>query len=114
MPIDELELKCVFLTFYSTKKKPCVLKKLPSHRHAWPYLNLAILFKPICITALKTFIYLTFQSYLMKVIPKTHRVYLIRYGEVYSIQVYVIRFVSDLRQVGGFLQFPITIKTATI
>jgi hypothetical protein len=50
----------------------------------------------------------------MKVIPKTHRVYLIRYGEVYSIQVYVIRFVSDLRQVGGFLQFPITIKTATI
>ena len=30
-------------------------------------------------------------------------------GEVYSIQQYVIKFVSDLRQVGGFLwvlQFP--------
>jgi len=55
MHIDELKLKCVFLTFYSTKWKPCVLKKLPSQRHMWLYLNLAILFKPICITALKTF-----------------------------------------------------------
>ena len=39
-------------------------------------------------------------------------------SEVYSIQHYVIKFVSDLRQVGGFLQvlrFPPTIKlTATI
>jgi hypothetical protein len=26
------------------------------------------------------------------------------HGEVYSIQHYVIRFVSDLRQVGGYLQ----------
>jgi hypothetical protein len=26
------------------------------------------------------------------------------YGEVYSIQHYVIKFVSDLRQVGGFLR----------
>ena len=38
--------------------------------------------------------------------------------EVYSIQHYVIKFVSDLRQVGGFfwvLQFPPSIKrTATI
>ena len=38
-------------------------------------------------------------------------------GEVYSIQHYVIEFVSDLRQVGGFLQifqFPPPIKlTAT-
>ena len=38
--------------------------------------------------------------------------------EVYSIQHYVIKFVSDLRQVGGFLQvlrFPAPIKiTATI
>jgi len=38
--------------------------------------------------------------------------------EVYSIQHYVIKFVSDLRQVGGFLrilQFPPPIKlTATI
>ena len=25
------------------------------------------------------------------------------YGEVYSIQHYVVKFVSDLRQVGGFL-----------
>jgi hypothetical protein len=37
------------------------------------------------------------------------------HGEVYSIQHYVIQFVSDLRQVGGFLQFAPPIKlTATI
>jgi len=29
-------------------------------------------------------------------------------GEVYSIQHYVIKFVSDLRQVGGFLRHDIT------
>ena len=37
-------------------------------------------------------------------------------GEVYSIQNYVINFVSDLRQVGGFLrvlQFPPPIKLTT-
>ena len=40
------------------------------------------------------------------------------HGEVYSIQHYVVKFVSDLQQVGGFLQalrFPPPIKlTATI
>jgi hypothetical protein len=40
------------------------------------------------------------------------------HGKVYFIQHYVIKFVSDLRQVGGFLQlllFPSPIKlTATI
>ena len=49
----------------------------------------------------------------MKVIPETHRVHLIRYGEVYSIQVYVIKFVSDFRKVSGFLKllrFPPSIK----
>jgi hypothetical protein len=36
-------------------------------------------------------------------------------SEVYSIKRYVIKFVSDLRQVGGFLRFPTPIKlTATI
>ena len=36
-------------------------------------------------------------------------------GEVYPIQHYVIKFVSDLRQAGGFLWFPPPIKlTATI
>jgi hypothetical protein len=36
-------------------------------------------------------------------------------GEVNSIQHYVIKFVSDLRQVGGFLRFPPPIKlTATL
>jgi hypothetical protein len=39
-------------------------------------------------------------------------------GEVYSIQYYVIRFISDLQQIGGFLcvlRFPSPIKlTATI
>ena len=32
------------------------------------------------------------------------------HGEVYSIQNYVIKFVSDFRQVGGFLRFPPPIK----
>jgi hypothetical protein len=39
------------------------------------------------------------------------------HGEVYSIQHYVIKFVSDLRQVGGFLlalQFPPIKLTATV
>ena len=36
------------------------------------------------------------------------------HGEVYSIQHYVIKFVSDLRQVGGFLQFPPPIKLTTM
>jgi hypothetical protein len=38
------------------------------------------------------------------------------HGEVYSIQHYVIKFVSDLRQVGGFLRillFPPPIKLTT-
>ena len=38
------------------------------------------------------------------------------YGEVYSIQHFVIKFVSDLRQVGGILQvlqFPPPIKLTT-
>jgi hypothetical protein len=33
-----------------------------------------------------------------------------RSGEVYSVQHYVIKFVSDLWQVGGFLRFPPPIK----
>ena len=37
------------------------------------------------------------------------------HGKVYSIQLYVIKYVDDLRQVGGFLWFPLPIKlTATI
>ena len=40
------------------------------------------------------------------------------HGELYSIQHYVVKFVSDLRQIGGFLRifrFPPPIKlTATI
>jgi len=38
------------------------------------------------------------------------------YGEVYSLQHYVMKFVSDLRQVGGFLPvlpFPPPIKLTT-
>jgi hypothetical protein len=31
-------------------------------------------------------------------------------GEVYSIQLNVIKFVSELRQVSGYLQFPLPIK----
>ena len=39
------------------------------------------------------------------------------HGEVYSIQHYVIKFISDLRQVGGFLQvpwFPVPINLTTM
>jgi len=37
------------------------------------------------------------------------------HGEMYSIQHYVIKYVSDLRQVGAFLRFPPPINlTATI
>ena len=37
------------------------------------------------------------------------------HGEVYSTQHYVIKFFSDLRQIGGFRRFPLPIKlTATI
>ena len=36
------------------------------------------------------------------------------HGEVYSIQHYVIKFVSDLRQVGGFLRYPPPKLSATI
>ena len=38
------------------------------------------------------------------------------HGEVYTIQHYVIKFVSDLQQVGGFLRvhwFPLPIKLTT-
>jgi len=35
------------------------------------------------------------------------------HGEVYSIQHYVIKFVSDLRQVGGFLRVLPPIKLTT-
>jgi hypothetical protein len=35
------------------------------------------------------------------------------HGEVYSKQHYVIKFVSDLRQVGGVLRFPPPIKLTT-
>ena len=51
-------------------------------------------------------------------IATTYAISAYRSGEVYSIQHYVRKFVSDLRQVGGFLRvlrFPPTIKlTATI
>jgi hypothetical protein len=35
------------------------------------------------------------------------------HDKVYSIQQYVIKFVSDLRQVGAFLRFPPPIKLTT-
>jgi len=55
----------------------------------------------------------------MQSVPMTNRCeFETRSGEVYSRQLYVIKFVSDLRQVGGFLRvlrFPPPIKlTATI
>jgi hypothetical protein len=37
------------------------------------------------------------------------------HGEVYSIQHYVLKFACDLKQVGGFLRFPLPIElTASI
>ena len=57
------------------------------------------------------------QSVPIAITPKVVSSNLV-HGEVYSIQHYVIKFVSDLRQVGGFLLvllFPPPIKlTATI
>jgi hypothetical protein len=57
----------------------------------------------------------------MQSVPTTTKVVLSSnpaHGEMYSIHHYVIKFVSDLRQVGGFLRvlrFPPSIKmTATI
>jgi len=44
---------------------------------------------------------LFYISYLTKVVCSNPV-----HGEVYSIQQYVIKFVSDLRQAGGFLRFP--------
>ena len=35
-------------------------------------------------------------------------------GEVYTIQHYMMKFVSDLRQVGGFLRFPPPTKLRSI
>jgi hypothetical protein len=35
------------------------------------------------------------------------------HGEVYSKQLYVIKFAGDLRQVGGFLRFPQPLKLTT-
>ena len=35
-------------------------------------------------------------------------------GEGYSIQLNVIKFVSELRQVSGYLQFPLLIKLTTM
>ena len=55
----------------------------------------------------------------MKSVPITTNVVSLNpvHGAVYSIQHYVIKFVSDLRQVGGFLQvlrFPPPIKVAAM
>jgi hypothetical protein len=56
-------------------------------------------------------------TYSMQSVPITTNVVSFNpvHGEVYSIQHYVMKFISDLRQVGGFLRFPPPIKlTATI
>ena len=53
----------------------------------------------------------------MQSVPLTMKVVSLNpiHGEVYLIQHYVIKFVSHLWQVGGFLRFPPSIKlTATI
>jgi hypothetical protein len=57
-------------------------------------------------------------NYLLQSVPITTKVLgsNTTHGEMYSIQQYVIKFVSDLRQVGGFLrvlQFPLPIKLTT-
>jgi hypothetical protein len=60
-------------------------------------------------------IFIQVTGILQKIIAKTLDLYLLC-GEVYSIQYYVIKFVSDLQQVGGFLQvlrFPSPIKLTT-
>jgi hypothetical protein len=49
----------------------------------------------------------------MQTVPITTKVVSLNpvHGEVYLIQYYVIKFVSDLRQVSGFLWVPPPIKT---
>jgi hypothetical protein len=54
---------------------------------------------------------------LMQSVPITTKEFEFRSGEVYSLQPYVIKFVSDLRRVGGFLRvlwFPPPIKLAVL
>jgi hypothetical protein len=58
-------------------------------------------------------------NYLCKSVPITTKVVSSNsaHGEVYSIQLYVIKFVSDFQQVGGFivvLHFPLPIKLTDI
>jgi len=54
----------------------------------------------------------------MQTVPITTKVVSSNPGDVHSVEQYVIKFVSDLRQVGGFLTLPrcpLLIKlTATI
>ncbi len=53
----------------------------------------------------------------MQSVPITTKEFEFRSGEVYSLQPYVTKFVSDLRRVGGFLRvlwFPPPIKLATL
>ena len=55
-------------------------------------------------------------TYAISEYHQERRVFESRPGEVYSIRHYVIKFVSDLRQVGGFfrvLRFPPPIKLTT-
>ena len=71
----------------------------------------------ICIqTSYDQNVQLILKSYLPVVLGTTLSFSVYHSGEVYSIQHYVIKFVSGLRQVGGFLRFfPPPIKlTATI
>jgi len=52
----------------------------------------------------------------MKSVPTSTEVVSLNpaHGEMYLIQLYVIKFVSDLWQVSGYLQFPPPINLATM
>ena len=78
--------------------------------HDVPYDSVSVICIYICL--LPVWVVVVVQS-----VPITTNVLNLNsaHGEVYSIQHYVLMFVSDLRQVGGFLRFPPSITmTATI
>jgi hypothetical protein len=82
----------------STQRKPLCNYCMYCHVHTWMY---PMVLPIICFKSYKNISPLTLMS--------SNPVH----GDVYSIQHYLLKFVSDLRQVGGFLQFPPLIGNIT-
>jgi len=91
----------------------CVLHNISRYIHKLLHEN----FEPIYKKKYVLFVELCMVGYLdlplpVQSVPITIKVVNSNpvYGEVYSIQHYVIKFVSDLRHVGGFLRFSLPKK----